>query len=442
MLGCRAFPTARRYNVSNVLLCRQTAPVLAIRTSRYANLPHRNIVKSFRTSVSQLAAPIDARHDNTNNSIPVNSALRERLANVSGTLKSIEDLANWQAMQDEVSLLQKELEDNETWNNTENAMKIQTRLGHLQKQLATYRELSSSYTDISELVSLMVTSLDLSMENELTAEVDALAKRTNEYLVSLWLSRPTDMNSAYVDIHAGSGGTEACDWASMLARMYIRWAQSRNFSVQLVQESLGDVAGIKSTTLLIEGPYAYGYAQYETGVHRLVRISPFDNAGARHTSFASVRVSVHFDDNCQDVGIDLKPNDLKITTMRSQGAGGQHVNKTESAVRIVHIPSGITILCQQERSQHRNKLLALSLLKSKLYEMDMQKRAQSKVEAHNTLPENAWGSQVRSYVLQPYQLVKDTRTGHEVSSGTLRVLDGDLDDFMEACLRKFRAKQS
>ncbi|CAL1701309.1 unnamed protein product [Somion occarium] len=349
-----------------------------------------------------------------------NAAFRDRTASVSKALKALDSYAEWKAMHAEVTMLEKTLEDEQVWNDSAAAMKVNARLGRLRKQLKF--------------------DLDPQMEHELILEFEDLQARINKYLVSLWLSRPTDSNSAYIDIRAGSGGTEACDWASMLARMYTRWAQSRNFNVQVVDESPGDVAGIKATTLLIEGQFAYGYAQYESGVHRLVRISPFDNAGARHTSFASVRVSPHFDDNAEDIGVEVKPSDLKITTMRSQGAGGQHVNKTESAVRIVHIPSGITVLCQQERSQHRNKLLALSLLKSKLYDIEHKKKAQSKADAHNTLAENSWGSQVRSYVLQPYQLVKDTRTGFEVSRGAQKVLDGDLDGFMEANLCKFRAK--
>ncbi|CAL1701308.1 unnamed protein product [Somion occarium] len=369
-----------------------------------------------------------------------NAAFRDRTASVSKALKALDSYAEWKAMHAEVTMLEKTLEDEQVWNDSAAAMKVNARLGRLRKQLSTYQDLTSSFKHLSELASVPEFDLDPQMEHELILEFEDLQARINKYLVSLWLSRPTDSNSAYIDIRAGSGGTEACDWASMLARMYTRWAQSRNFNVQVVDESPGDVAGIKATTLLIEGQFAYGYAQYESGVHRLVRISPFDNAGARHTSFASVRVSPHFDDNAEDIGVEVKPSDLKITTMRSQGAGGQHVNKTESAVRIVHIPSGITVLCQQERSQHRNKLLALSLLKSKLYDIEHKKKAQSKADAHNTLAENSWGSQVRSYVLQPYQLVKDTRTGFEVSRGAQKVLDGDLDGFMEANLCKFRAK--
>jgi len=306
--------------------------------------------------------------------------------------------------------------------------------GGTSKETVNIPDLYSTTTSV-----LAQDSADTQMQGDLVSELEALHTRASEYLVSLWLSEPTDPNSAYIDVRAGSGGTEACDFASMLARMYTKWGHSRGFTVQTVDESLGDVAGIKSTTLLVTGPYAYGYAQYETGVHRLVRVSPFDSAGARHTSFASVRVSPYFDENSDDVGIELNVSDLKITKMRSQGAGGQHVNKTESAVRIVHVPSGITVTCQQERSQHRNRAVAMSLLKSRLYEVEMQKKAQTKVEAYNTLPEIGWGSQIRSYVLHPYQLIKDARTGHEAgTAGYQGVLDGELGGFMEASLRKFR----
>ncbi|KIP12722.1 hypothetical protein PHLGIDRAFT_60986, partial [Phlebiopsis gigantea 11061_1 CR5-6] len=268
---------------------------------------------------------------------------------------------------------------------------------------------------------------DDELQEQLISELDTLVTTSQKTLVGLWLSEDVDANSAYIDIHAGSGGTEACDWAAMLARMYTRWAHSQNFEVQIVDESAGDVAGIKSTTLLVSGPFVYGYTQYETGVHRLVRNSPFDAKGARHTSFASIRVSPYFEDDAQGPDIEINPSDLEITTMRSNGAGGQHVNKTESAIRIVHIPSGIVVSCQQERSQHQNRRQAMSVLRSRLYELERSKRVRAKAEAHGTLPDISWGSQIRNYVLHPYQLVKDVRTDFEVSGGGVnRVLDGDL----------------
>ncbi|THH30703.1 hypothetical protein EUX98_g3504 [Antrodiella citrinella] len=309
-------------------------------------------------------------------------------------------------MEDEIVVIEKKLQDATAWDDAPTALKDSARLGDLRKKLSTYRELADINTGMHELAVLAQES-DTQMQGELVSELEALHTRASQYLVTLWLSEPTDLNSAYIDVRSGSGGTEACDFALMLARMYTKWGHSRGFTVQTVDESPGDVAGIKSATLLLIGPYAYGYAQYESGVHRLVRISPFDSAGARHTSFASVRVSPHFDESSDDVGIELNASDLKITTMRSQGAGGQHVNKVESAVRITHIPSGITVTCQQERSQHRNRAVAMSLLRSRLYEVEMRKRAQTKADVHNILPGIGWSSQIRSYVLHPYQLIKD-----------------------------------
>ncbi|KAJ3532310.1 hypothetical protein NM688_g7443 [Phlebia brevispora] len=336
------------------------------------------------------------------------SNLREKITSIRRYIADIDSVTDWSTLRGQVASLKAGLADENVWvNNAAKALKQQTRMARLEKQLSTYQGLVEDSSELSELSELAIAEGDTSMQEELLSELDAVNSRSEKYLVSLWLSGTVDENAAYVEIHAGSGGTEACDWALMLSRMYSRWANDQDRSVQVVDETPGDVAGVKSIVLLISGPYAYGYLQFESGVHRLVRVSPFDQAGARHTSFASVRVSPHFDENEQDSGITINPADLKITTMRSQGAGGQHVNKTESAVRIVHVPSGITVSCQQERSQHRNKTLALSRLRSKLYEIELEKQAQAKLDQHETLPENAWGSQIRSYVLQPYQLVKD-----------------------------------
>ncbi|KAH8094864.1 bacterial peptide chain release factor 2 (bRF-2) [Cristinia sonorae] len=346
------------------------------------------------------------RHAATKGEVLLHSTIRERLDAISSTLSDIDGQGNWKVMQEEINELEGKLQKESVWDDQSAALSLSTRLGDLRKRLTTYKELVALTSDMHELAgtskqpeqALARESADTQMQGDLVPELDGLHRRASAYLVSLWLSKPTDTHSAYIDIRAGSGGTEACDWASMLTRMYTKWAHSQYYTVEIIDESLGDVAGIKSTTLLITGLYAYGYAQYETGVHRLVRVSPFDAAGARHTSFASVRVSPHFGDD-------------------SQGAGGQHVNKTESAVRIVHLPSGVTVTCQQERSQHRNRATALSLLKSRLYDVEMQKRAQLKAKAHDTLPEIGWGSQIRSYVLHPYQLIKDVRTGHELHGG-------------------------
>jgi len=239
-----------------------------------------------------------------------------------------------------------------------------------------------------------------------------------------------DKANAFLNINAGAGGTEAQDWAEMLLRMYVRYAEEKGWKSEVVDLSPGEEAGIKSATLLIRGEYAYGYLKGETGVHRLVRISPFDASRRRHTSFASVSV---FPETPDDIKIEIKESDLKIETFRSSGPGGQHVNKTETAVRITHLPTGIVVQCQNERSQHQNKAMALKLLKAKLYELERQKKLEKWKKIHKNQKEIAWGNQIRSYILQPYKLVKDHRTNVERSDAE-RVLDGDLDDFIEAYL--------
>jgi len=287
---------------------------------------------------------------------------------------------------------------------------------------------------------------DLDLMQDVLKELNDLNARAEALTQSLLMSEPADSCSAYIEIKAGSGGTEACDFAAMLSRMYTRWAQSKDYPVKVVDESLDDVAGIKYRTLQVDGPYVFGISQFESGVHRLVRISPFSASGQRHTSFASVQVSPVIDEGGGATSANLMqidPSDLKITTMRSSGAGGQHVNKTESAVRVVHIPSGITIACQQERSQARNRTTAMSLLKSKLFDRERRQKAQAKASARDARPDISWGSQIRSYVLQPYQLIKDTRTGYEVGTGGVQdVLDGDLDALLDASLKYFRTPRS
>ncbi|EMD39055.1 hypothetical protein CERSUDRAFT_151948 [Gelatoporia subvermispora B] len=419
----------------NALVARSNYRSLSCQASKftYASLLYSRLRTRQYAAATPKAAAVQARERLT--------AIRNGLQDVSELLKDINEHADWAGVQAELQKLQDVLKDDTTWvHDTATALKTQTRVAQLEKQMETYQRIHTSHDALQDLASLAEETEDEQMLDEIAPELEELQTTTDRYLISLWLSEPVDAKSAYIEIHAGSGGTEACDWASMLARMYTKWAHSRDYTVQIIDETPGDAAGIKSTTMLIEGPYAYGYAQYETGVHRLVRLSPFDKSNARHTSFASVRVSPCLDED-SNVDIEINPADLRITTMRSQGAGGQHVNKTESAVRIVHVPSGIIVACQQERSQHRNRMLALSVLKSKLFELELQKRQQAKADLHNALPENAWGSQIRSYTLQPYQLIKDTRTGYEAGSGAVqRALDGEITGFMEASLRKYKKK--
>ena len=269
---------------------------------------------------------------------------------------------------------------------------------------------------------------------EAVAEVAKDADRVESVIKTLEFQRmfpgEMDPNSAYMDIQAGAGGTEAQDWANMLMRMYLKWADQRGFKTEVMDQSDGEVAGIKGATIHFEGDYAYGWLRTEIGVHRLVRKSPFDSGGRRHTSFASVFISPEIDDN---ISIDINPADLETDTFRSSGAGGQHVNKTESAVRIRHVPSGIVVACQGERSQHKNRATAMKMLKARLYEMELQKQ-QEKIDAANAKKTDiGWGHQIRSYVLQPYQLVKDLRTGH-TSTAPGDVLDGEVEEFIQASL--------
>jgi peptide chain release factor 2 len=265
---------------------------------------------------------------------------------------------------------------------------------------------------------------------EIEKDIDGLQSSVRTEELKLMLGSEQDSMNAIMTIHAGAGGTEAQDWAEMLLRMYLRWSERKGFSTTIIDYQPGDEAGVKSVSLTIEGDYAYGYAKAEIGIHRLVRISPFDSGARRHTSFASIFVYPEVDD---EITIEIDDNDLRIDTYRSTGAGGQHVNKTDSAVRITHLPTGIVVQCQNERSQHKNKAMAMKFLKSRLYEIEIQEQKKKIDELNKTKKEIAWGSQIRSYILHPYKLVKDHRTNLETGNAN-RVLDGDIDDFIEAYL--------
>ncbi len=265
---------------------------------------------------------------------------------------------------------------------------------------------------------------------QLDAELATLFQQTNRYRLEVLLNEEADPNPCFLEVHAGAGGTEAQDWAEMLLRMYSRWGESKGFKVEWIDENAGEDAGIKWATLKITGHMAYGWLKTESGVHRLVRISPFDSSNRRHTSFASVWVYPEIDDN---ITIDIADSDLRIDTFRASGAGGQHVNTTESAIRITHIPTGVVVQCQNDRSQHKNKATAMKVLKSRLYERELRKRMEASTQQSANRGDNGWGNQIRSYVLAPYQMVKDLRTSHETSN-TTAVLNGDLDGFLETSL--------
>ena len=284
--------------------------------------------------------------------------------------------------------------------------------------------------DTLELIGLAEAEGDAAMVGDGLASLRALADEAKRREIESLLSGEADANDAYVEINAGTGGTEAQDWAAMLMRMYMRWSEQHDYKVQLLEESEGEAAGIKSATLQVSGPNAYGWLKTEAGVHRLVRISPFDSAARRHTSFASVWVYPVVDEN---IDIAINESDLKVDTYRASGAGGQHVNKTESAIRITHLPSGIIVACQTDRSQHRNRAMAMAMLKARLYEAELQRREAAAAAVENAKTDIGWGHQIRNYVLAPYQLVKDLRTGVEKGNPDA-VLDGDLDAFMAAAL--------
>jgi peptide chain release factor 2 len=292
------------------------------------------------------------------------------------------------------------------------------------------RRLESEAAEAMDLIALAEAEGDAAVAAEGMAALDTLAGEAKRREAESLLAGEADNNDAYVEINAGAGGTEAQDWAEMLMRMYSRWAEQHGYKVQLLDESPGEQAGIKSATLQVSGPFAYGWLKTEAGVHRLVRISPFDANARRQTSFASVWVYPVVDETIE---VDINEADLKVDTYRSSGAGGQHVNKTESAIRITHIPSGIVVACQTDRSQHRNRAIAMQMLRARLYERELQRREEAAAAAAAQKTDIGWGHQIRSYVLAPYQLVKDLRTGIE-KGNPAAVLDGELDDFMGAAL--------
>ncbi len=297
-------------------------------------------------------------------------------------------------------------------------------------QIAGVRKLEADVADTLELIELAEAESDTAMVADGHASLCALAAEAKRREIESLLSGEADGNDCYIELNAGSGGTEAQDWAEMLMRMYSRWAEKHGYKVQLLDESEGEQAGIKSATLQITGPNAYGWLKTEAGVHRLVRISPFDSAARRHTSFASVWVYPVVDDSIE---IEINPADLRVDTYRASGAGGQHVNKTESAIRITHLPSGIVVACQTDRSQHRNRATAMAMLKARMYEVELQRREAITAAQEDAKTDIGWGHQIRSYVLAPYQLVKDLRTNVETGNPDA-VLDGELDEFMAAAL--------
>ena len=316
------------------------------------------------------------------------------------------------------------------WDDPDKARQVLQKKTQLSDKLEAWQSLQQRIVEMETLWEIAADEKDQPVLDDIASELETLDTDVRNEELKMMLASEQDAMNAIVSIHAGAGGTEAQDWVEMLLRMYLRWAEKKNFKTSIIDYLPGDEAGIKSVTFTLEGEYAYGYAKAEIGIHRLVRISPFDAGGRRHTSFASVFVYPEVDD---EIKIDIRDEDLRIDTYRAGGKGGQHVNKTDSAVRITHLPTGIVVQCQNERSQHKNKSMAMKYLKSRLYERELQQKNEKLDEENKQKKDIAWGSQIRSYVLHPYKMVKDHRTNLETGN-TQRVLDGDIDDFIQAYL--------
>jgi len=337
--------------------------------------------------------------------------------------------------EDKLGKLEKIMADASFWQReSEEVARLNQERAALREEVEGWRSLRREAEDAALLAEMAVEEKDEAALSEVEADVEDLERRVKKLEFRSLLGDRDDRRNAIVSINAGAGGTEAQDWAEMLFRMYVRWCESKGMKVRILDYQEGDEAGIKSVTFSVTGPYAYGYLKSEHGIHRMVRISPFDATRRRHTSFASTSVYPEID---TDIKIEIDEKDIRIDTFRASGPGGQHVNKTSSAVRITHYPTGIVVQCQNEKSQHRNKEMAMKVLKAKLYELEKKKQEEKKQEAHQSQKEIAWGSQIRSYVFNPYRLVKDHRTNLEVGDVD-RVMDGDIDMFIDAHLRQSR----
>ena len=353
-----------------------------------------------------------------------------QIERIEAALALVRRSLDWERALRRLDELNARVEDPTLWDDPKQAEAIMRERRRLEGSIGTVNEIGQEMADAIEFVEMGEAEGDNAIVDEGLATLEKLAERADADKVQALLSGEADANDTYLEIHAGAGGTESQDWAEMLQRMYTRWAERRGFKVELVDYHAGEQAGIKSATLLLKGENAYGYAKTESGVHRLVRISPYDSSARRHTSFSSIWVYPVIDD---DIDIDINPADLKIDTYRASGAGGQHVNTTDSAVRITHAPSGIVVASQIDRSQHKNREIAMNMLKARLFEEEMRKREEAASAEHASKTDIGWGHQIRSYVLQPYQMVKDLRTG-VTSTSPGDVLDGELDEFMAAAL--------
>ncbi|MDQ8755751.1 peptide chain release factor 2 [Sphingosinicella sp. LHD-64] len=349
---------------------------------------------------------------------------------INSALDLLRRFLDWDRALKRLDELNARVEDPTLWDDAKGAQEVMRERRRLDEAIGATRAIERELTDTVELIEMAEAEGDEALVNDGVTALAELAERAERDKVAALLAGEADANDTYIEINAGAGGTESQDWAEMLQRMYTRWAERHRMKVELVDYHAGEQAGIKSATLMVRGENAYGYAKTESGVHRLVRISPYDSNARRHTSFSSVWVYPVVDD---DIDIDINEGDLKIDTYRASGAGGQHVNTTDSAVRITHLPTGIIVACQNQRSQHKNRAEAMKQLKARIYEAELQKREAEASAQHAAKTDIGWGHQIRSYVLQPYQLVKDLRTG-VTSTAPGDVLDGDLDRFMAAAL--------
>ena len=360
------------------------------------------------------------------------AATREKIENLGVSL-------NLDRVRSEIAELEEESSNPDFWNDSDNSTKVLQRLKNLKDKLENYNKLGELCDEIDVSIEIAEEENDASLAPDLAGELEGLEKQIEIINLETLLSGEYDKNNAIISLNAGAGGTEAQDWVEMLYRMYLRWAERRGFKTETVDYLAGNEAGIKNVSVMISGENAYGYLKAEKGVHRLVRISPFDASGRRHTSFASLDVLPEIDD---DVEVDINPEDLKVDTYRASGAGGQHINKTESAIRITHIPTGVVVACQTERSQHKNRDTAMKMLKAKLIDIKEREHKEKISDLQGVQMDIAWGSQIRSYVFHPYSMVKDHRTSHETGNVNA-VMDGDIDPFInEYLIMQAKAKEN
>ena len=357
--------------------------------------------------------------------------IKSKLLSLKNDVYDLEEAFNLPAGREEIKALQAQTSAPDFWDDPENSQKILQKIKQLELKEEKYKNLVGSFEDIQTLIAMAEEEDDSSLLDEIKSEFSAFTSQLENLTLETLLTGEYDHNNAIISFHAGAGGTEAQDWALILYRMYGRWADAHNFKIKVLDYIGGEEAGMKSADILVEGENAFGYLKSEMGVHRLIRVSPFDTSGRRHTSFAAIEVMPEI---TEDVDIEIKDEDLKVDTYRSGGAGGQHVNKTESAIRITHIPTGIIVACQNERSQHQNREMAMTMLKAKLFEIKEREHLDKIEDIKGVQKKIEWGSQIRSYVFMPYTLVKDHRTGYE-NTNVNAVIDGDIDGFINAYLK-------